>query len=933
MKKSSVILSIALCMFCSFMNAQITMSNATNTITSSTPFYDNGGGSANYTNGQNLTQVVTTTIPNFRMKITFASLYTINASDSLTIYSGTTPSPANFLAKYFGSPTAINHYSSNNSMTFRFVSDASGTAAGWNASVMPFGIASITPTTSSQSSAATFTVNGTNTDWTVGISTAYLVHSVTSASISVATYSALSNSQLKLTFNIPCNASLGLYDLRVIQPSIGLSQMPNAFSVTSYSVGLTGNNILCAFMNTGVITPSVTGGTSSYSYSYMPGAITTPTASGLTAGTYTLTLTDANSCVRTQTLTLTQPPSLSNGYPNSQTICSGQSTVLTMTASGGVGSYTYTWSGPNLSSTTTAGTIASPLSSTTYTYSVQDGNGCTSTSTLSINVNTPASISITASPNTICAGNTSSLSASGASTSYTWSNGATSNSTAVVPVSTTVYSVTGTASNGCTKTETVSVTVNVNPVASASANTPVCFGSNLSFINTSTGAGLFSWSGPSSFSSSANSPVIPNATYAQSGTYTLSALNAATGCTASTTLAISVNALPTLSTTATSSSVCAGNTITVSSTGANTYTWLPGAFTGASQTFTPAISTTYTVSGTDVTGCTGTKTISVIVNPLTTINGIATAASNPVAGNVTLYRYEPFLTKFDSITTQTTSGTGAYTFTSVPVGSYIVKAIPTASTLQVTYGSSAISWQNATVITHNCVNSSSQNIAVATFTNIGTGPGSLSGKITEGFGFGQRPSSVYSPLAPGQPIKGVIVKGGKNPGGNMFAQTSTSANGTYTLSGLPNNATGESYFILVDIPGLDTNTTYHKIITVTNPNYTNLDFVVDSAKVNPVPSGATGIGKPSASLIEANLYPNPTAGKTTVSYGISSKAPVAITLYDVAGRLVGTVLEEPEQIPGTYRAEIETTGLESGLYFVRIRSGSYETTLRLMIRQ
>ena len=109
--------------------------------------------------------------------------------------------------------------------------------------------------------------------------------------------------------------------------------------------------------------------------------------------------------------------------------------------------------------------------------------------------------------------------------------------------------------------------------------------------------------------------------------------------------------------------------------------------------------------------------------------------------------------------------------------------------------------------------------------------------------------------------------------------------------------------------------------------------VVDSAKVNPVPSGATGIGKPSASLIEANLYPNPTAGKTTVSYGISSKAPVAITLYDVAGRLVGTVLEEPEQIPGTYRAEIETTGLESGLYFVRIRSGSYETTLRLMIRQ
>lgn len=932
MKHLTLIFFVAFSMLCSLSNAQINMSNATNTVNVTTAFYDDAGPSVNYSSGLNLTQVMTTTTPNFRLKVMFASLFTQNAADSLTIYNGTTPSPANFLAKYFGSPTPTVHYSTGNSMSFRFVSDATGNAAGWTSTVYPFGISSLSQTTTPQSTSTTFTITGSNTDWTTGITNAYLVHSVSSASIAVANYTTVSATQLKVTFNIPCNASLGLYDVRVIQPTQGLTQMPNAFSVTAYSVALTGTNILCAFYNTGAITSTVTGGTGPYNYSYSPGTVTTPNASNLSAGTYTLSVSDVNTCVRTQTISLTQPPSLSNGYPNSTSICSGQSAVLTMTASGGVGGYTYTWTGPNLSSTTTAGTLASPLSSTTYTYSVMDANACVASSTLIVNVNTPSSISITANPTQVCPGGTSTVSATGASTSYTWSNGATNYSTSVTPAGTTVYSVTGTSSNGCTKTETVNVTVNPNPVISATTATPVCLGGNLNFINNSTGAGIYSWAGPSSYASTATSPMIPNITYAQAGTYTLSGMNAATGCSASTTLSVTINALPSLTVTA-PSALCAGVSFTANSTGAATYTWMPGAVTGASQTFTPTASTTYTVSGTSAAGCIGTASANVGLNALTAINGTATASSNPVAGMVTLYAYEPFLTKFDSVTTQNTSGTGAYTFTAVPAGSYIVKAIPTASTLQITYGSSAISWKNATVITHTCINASAQNIAVTTFTTIGTGPGSLGGKITEGQGFGQRPSSVYSPLAPGQPIKGVIVKGGKNPGGNMFAQTSTAADGTYTLSGLPSNVAGESYFILVDIPGLDTNTTYHKIITVTNPNYTNLDFVVDSAKVNPVPSGATGIGKPSASLIEANLYPNPAAGKTTVSYSISSKAPVAIRLYDLTGRLVGTVLEETEQVPGSYHAVIETTGLESGLYFLKLRSDSYETTLRLMIRQ
>ncbi len=929
MKTRYFILSASLILACSLVNAQVNMSNTTTTVNTSVLFYDNSGGSANYGHNLNLTQVFTTTTPNYRIKCNFASLYTLNVNDSLTVYNGATASPANFMGKYTGNGGTPVHYATGNAMTFRFVSDAGGNAAGWVSTISAFGIASITQTTSPQSASTTFTINGSNTDFNLGISDISLVHSVASFSISAATYTAISATQLKATFNIPCNANLGLYHLRVNQPTIGLSEMPNAFQVTSYSVSLTGTNILCAYMNTGVITPSVTGGSPPYSYLYTPAAITTPTASGLMAGTYTLTLTDGNSCVRSQTISLTEPPPLSNGYPNSQTICSGQSATLTMVGSGGVGGYTYSWTGPNLSSNTTASTIASPLSSTTYNFSVMDANGCTNTSTLTISVNPLPTLTVSPSSTMLCPGGSSTLTASGSATTYSWNTGATSSSILITPAGTTVYSVTGTNANGCSKTGTVSVTVNPNPVVSATAATPVCLGGNLTFVNNSTGAGIYSWSGPSSYASTVANPVIANISYAQAGTYTLTGMNAATGCSASNTLAVTVNASPSLTLAAGSSSLCAGSTFTANSSGALSYTWMPGASTGASQTFTPSASTIYTVTGTDAIGCAGSKTLAITVNPLTTISGTATASANPVAGKVTLYAYEPFLTKFDSITTQATSGTGAYTFTAVPAGSYIVKAIPTASTLQVTYGNSAISWQNAAVINHTCINSSAQNINVMPFTAITAGAGLLSGRITEGQGFGQRAASPYSPLAPGNPIGGIIVKGGKNPGGNMFSQTVTGSNGTYTLSGLPLN-TGEDFFVMVDIPGLDTNGTYHRFIVTGNSQYTNLDFVVDSANVNPVPS-TTGIHTPEEAAHQISLYPNPAKHQLTVRYTLTESAVVSIALFDLLGHCVQSIAESGKQEAGTHAPVLNISELKAGIYLSRIRINNFETNTRIFI--
>lgn len=923
---SSLCLLFSLCY--SVMNAQINMSNATNTVNVSTLFYDDGGPSANYTNNQNLTQVITTSIPNFRIKANFSSFVTINANDSLSIYDGASASLTSFIGKYYASATIPALYSSGNNMTFRFVSDATGTAAGWAATLMPFGIASISQTTTAQSSSITFSINGTNTDWNLVAPSVYLIHSVTNASLTAVTTNVLSPTQLQVTFNVPCNADLGLYHLRIIQPTIGTTAMPNAFNVTPYSVSLSATDASCSGYADGSLVSSISGGSTPFSYFYTPVNVTTPNASSLSAGVYTLSVIDANSCSRSTTATINQPPMITHGYPNSQTICSGQGATLTMTASGGVGGYTYTWTGPNLSSNNTASTIATPLTSTTYTYSVRDANLCAATSTLIVNVNALPSVTVSAAPNIICDGSFSSLNASGA-VSYAWNTGSTTSAINVNPSSTTIYSVTGTGSNGCAKTETVSVTVNPNPVVTATVATPLCLGGNVTFINNTTGVTAYSWSGPSSYMSTASNPVIPNATYAQNGTYTLTAISAA-GCSASNTVAVIVNALPSLTVSAGSNSVCAGSTVTVSSSGAVTYTWAPGSQTGSSQTYTPSTTTAYTVSGTDANGCVGINTVAVTVNPLTAFNGTVTAASAVVSGSVTLYKYEPFLTKFDSVTTQTLNGAGAYNFSAVPSGSYIVKATPSANTLQVTYGSNAIGWKNATVTTHDCINASTQNISVQPFSAIGAGPGSLSGTITQTVGFGQRPVSPYSPLAPGQPIGGIVVKGGKNPGGNMFAQTTTDASGTYTLSGLPTNTGSDYYFILVDIPGLDTNGTYRRVINTGNLQYTGLDFTVDSARINPVPN-TVGINDLDESLKSISVYPNPASQKVSLQYTLQQAAVVNIELTDVLGKTVRVVSGNLTQETGLQKTMISLNDLEPGMYFIRLKTDGREHTLRLMI--
>jgi hypothetical protein len=191
----------------------------------------------------------------------------------------------------------------------------------------------------------------------------------------------------------------------------------------------------------------------------------------------------------------------------------------------------------------------------------------------------------------------------------------------------TIYTITGTSTvNGCTSTQTIIVNALPTVTANASA-TSVCTGTSVTL--TGGGANTYTWSGGVANGVS----FVPTATT----TYTVTGTNAA-GCSNTATQTITVNALPTVTANASATNVCTGNSITLTGGGASTYTWSGGVTNAVS--FVPTVTTTYTVTGTDVNGCknTASKTINMNILPTLVISAskklyCQTDASGILTGN------------------------------------------------------------------------------------------------------------------------------------------------------------------------------------------------------------------------------------------------------------------------------------------------------------
>jgi carbon monoxide dehydrogenase subunit G len=251
---------------------------------------------------------------------------------------------------------------------------------------------------------------------------------------------------------------------------------------TAIALSVTPANSTCGSAN-GSINLTVSGGTPSYTYAWSNSStIQDPT--GLLAGTYTVTVTDANGCTKTTSATVnnTGGPSLSTTKVN--VLCNGASTgSIDLAVSGGTGPFTYDWSNDGAETPDNDPQDLNNLAAGTYTVTVTDANNCTATTSATITQPTAIALSVTPANSTCGSANGSiNLTVSGGTPSYTyaWSNSSTIQDPTGLLAGT--YTVTVTDANGCTKTTSATVNNTGGPSLSTTQVNVLCNGASTGSI-------------------------------------------------------------------------------------------------------------------------------------------------------------------------------------------------------------------------------------------------------------------------------------------------------------------------------------------------------------------------------------------------------------------------------------------------------------------
>lgn len=405
----------------------------------------------------------------------------------------------------------------------------------------------------------------------------------------------------------------------------GFNTVTSSFLVTVYSLPTamaSNNGPVC---ENGAVTLNATGG-SSYQWSG-PGSFTSGTQSPVIApatvaiaGTYTVTVTNDNGCTDTDQTTVAVNSLPVFSANNDGPACAGDTIVLNATGTGtfewtGPGGYAYTGQSPQLTGVT-------PANGGWYYVIITDVNSCSNADSTEVVVYPLPAITVTAG-SSVCESGTLSLEATGG-TGYVWSGPAGFTSSDAAPVISNVqlnnagfYYVTVTDANGCFNNDSISVVVEQLPVITAGSNSPVCESAILN-LNAS-GGDSYAWTGPNGFTSSQSSPSLSSVSLSDAGMYYITATNACGNSVDSVEVTINAAPVPAVSS---NSPVCAGETLSLSASGGNTYAWSgPGGYSSnlASPDISPAttaMSGTYTVIVTGDYGCTASASLSVAVNSL-----------------------------------------------------------------------------------------------------------------------------------------------------------------------------------------------------------------------------------------------------------------------------------------------------------------------------
>ena len=455
------------------------------------------------------------------------------------------------------------------------------------------------------------------------------------------------------TYYVSVTDSKGCISTDSITITVNNSPVSNAGPDTTICSGF------CVALGTG---NTGTGGHSPYQYLWSPTVglnannNPNPLACPLVTTTYNVLVTDSNGCQANSNMTITVRPNPVADAGVDQTITNCSSDSLTIggspAATGGSGTYTYTWSPvTGLSSVSASNPVVKGINvSQLYTLVVSDVNGCSAEDAVLVTV-VPNNLTAEAgSGGSYCSASGSSISLGGIPTAvggtptyaYAWSGGLSSVANPnASPLTTTTYYVTITDSKGCVAVDSAVITVNPSPVAFAGFDTAICPGSIVrvggargvqNVLPTASGGTspyTYNW-GPS-IGLSNTSGSNPTATPTNSTTYTVTVTDA-NGCTATSSITITVRANPIADAGADKNLVaCSADSVQIGGSPAGSggtspyiYVWSANAGLSNDSIANPYVShlgssATYTLVVTDQNGCSASDQVTVHVSNSTLV--------------------------------------------------------------------------------------------------------------------------------------------------------------------------------------------------------------------------------------------------------------------------------------------------------------------------
>ncbi len=407
-------------------------------------------------------------------------------------------------------------------------------------------------------------------------------------------------------------------------------------------------DVSCHGENDGSIIVIPDGGTPPFTYTWVPNISTNDTVVNLSAGTYTVSVSDDVGCGASRQIVINEPQSMNINTSVSHITChdfdDGFAAAL---ASGGTPPFNYVWLTTPVQNNDTAFNLAQG----TYKVIITDASGCKDSTTVNI-INPSVLAAFAGNNHNVCSGNQITLGATTVATGgttpyfYKWTPASYLNyDTLAHPIATPTnqitYTLLVTDKNGCTASDDISISITQPPNVMISQNDTICIGETSNIAANASGAISYQWS-PANSLNNANIQT-PVAAPTVTTTYTVT-VSFTGNCYNTAQTIIIVNQMPPINTSG-NQSVCEGDSVVLCANGGLTYIWQPSAlldnpFSNSPVTVPLMHTTIFFVYVTDAYGCSNTDSVLITVNPVPTpviSESYGVLSSNYAVGNQWYY--------------------------------------------------------------------------------------------------------------------------------------------------------------------------------------------------------------------------------------------------------------------------------------------------------